>query len=702
MNDVSTTEILENNKIGVFKIIIPLENNKKPQMYCNDILLSLLCVSGDKSPEELYLHWINGVNHDYKEYIDDVFEKSAGNKQIEIEYPWKHPDGEWIYLRLNGKAIEDNKNLIEIEGYQQDITDLFERKDIDEKVHNIRDPYKFKKYANSHIDIYDEVYEVDLETYNLKTIFFRKSKNKTIEEDGYIFDIIEKHIHPEDRHILANIFMSKSILNMEKNNNAKHIEFRSKTKSGGYEWIRMNCVLVILNGKKNILMYGYSFQDRKQMQEIKKEKEAIVSAIVADHTAVLDIDLNTGKINVLKDQSMSYVEMSDFEKMIDNLTNYYVQNSDSKKILEFLSMENLRNIALNNTKIDCDVQLRTDIFGYGWLRVSAIGTRDLFDRVFILIKNTSSDYMLDILMNQYISKNCEDLYYIDCNTNGFLKFSGKKFGGNNTPKQGNDYIAQVQRYADRFVVEEDQEIFRQKMLPICVLSDLEKHGFCNLSYGIIDEDGEYRRKFVQFQYYDKENNTILLMSSDITASYTLNLEEHRKMKKDVVTDYLTGIYNRFGLEKKFKECIPSLDSYISAFILLDLDNFKNVNDILGHTTGDAALKDVAKILKDNFRNSDLVGRLGGDEFVIFMKNIKTADMIPNFMKRLLKALNLKYENSGDTVQIAASIGVALFPKNGRTFNELYQNADKALYSVKNNAKNGCSIYGENVIYTYDV
>ena len=191
------------------------------------------------------------------------------------------------------------------------------------------------------------------------------------------------------------------------------------------------------------------------------------------------------------------------------------------------------------------------------------------------------------------------------------------------------------------------------------------------------------------------------MRSDITASYMLSIEEERKIRKDAVTDYLTGVYNRFGLEKEFNSALPMIGYSISAFILLDLDNFKNVNDLLGHVTGDKAIKKAATILKQNFRNSDLVGRLGGDEFVIFMKNIKNEDIIPNFMKRLLKSLNLEFTDGVNTVEIAASIGISLFPKHGKTFDELYKNADKALYAVKNNAKNGCAIYGQNIIYNYN-
>ena len=492
----------------------------------------------------------------------------------------------------------------------------------------------------------------------------------------------------------------ENIDKMRLEKNTKRIEFRSKKKSGGYEWVRMNCMLVTLNTKENILLYGYSIQERKQRKAAKKEMEAIVSAIVADHTAVLDVNLNTGKINPLKHNIGDYTSAYDINEMIDNLVKFYAQKTDEQKIKQFLSVDNLRKIALNNTQAHCDIQLKNETFGYGWLRISAMGSKELYDRVFLMIKNISGDYMLEILMNEYVSKNCEDLYYINCKTNNFIKFSGENINRNNLSSQGLDYIADVQQYVDRFVVEEDQELVRQKMLPIYVLEYLKNTGFCNLSYGIIDDKGDYKRKFVQFQYYDKENNIILLMRSDITASYMLSVEEERKIRKDAITDYLTGVYNRFGLEKEFNSSLPVLEDSISAFVLLDLDNFKNVNDILGHVTGDKALKKVASILKQNFRNSDLVGRLGGDEFVIFMKNIKNEDMIPNFMKRLLKNLNLEFTDGINTVEIAASIGVSLFPKNGKTFDELYKNADKALYAVKNNAKNGCTIYGQNVIYNY--
>lgn len=701
MNDISIN-IFEDIKLGKFKITINKDRSIEPQLYLDDVLKSLFNLQDVNSSEKLYKYWKSHVKQDYLKYIDNMFEQKTSDKLVEIEYPWKNNQDEWLYIRLNGQ-LTDNNSYIEIQGYQQDITSLFSSKYIDEKLYNIRDPYKYKKYCSFYADVYDEIYEIDLESYYLETIFFRKDVNKTVEENGNIFKLIRSHIHPDDRHVLSDVLLSENINKMRLQKNSKCLEFRSKKQLGGYEWVKMYCMLVNFNGKENILLYGYSIEQAKQREAIRKEKEAIVSAIVADHTAVLDVDLKTEQINPLKYTVGDYTSSSNIEQMIYNLVEFYAQKVDEKKIRQFLSVENLRRIALNDTRTYCDIQLKNEVFGYGWLRISAMGSKKLKDRVFLMIKNISGDYMLEILMNEYVSKNCEDLYYINCNINSFIEFSGKNTNGDNISRQGKDYIADIQRYVDRFVVEDDQAFVRQKMLPIYVLECLENNGFCNLSYGILDNDGDYKRKFVQFQYYDKENNIILLMRSDITASYMLNMEEQRKMRKDAVTDYLTGIYNRFGLEKQINETLDILNEMednVSAFILLDLDNFKNVNDMLGHITGDKALKRVANILKRNFRNSDLVARLGGDEFVIFMKNIKDEDIIPNFMKRLLKNLNIEFTDGINTVKIAASIGVALFPKDGKTFDELYKNADKALYSVKNNAKNGCTIYGQNIIYNY--
>lgn len=702
MKKISVTKALKNTKMGIFRIIIPKDKSIKPTMYGNSTLFHILKSGKSDSPEEFYLNWLEKINSDYYDYVCNLFENICKRQNIEIEFRWNVKKGEEIYIRLNSVANIVGEN-IEIEGYQQDITEFFEENIFDDKSCKVCDNYKFRKYADYLMDFYDEIYEIDIETKELKTIYFKKNKNNNVEE-GSIFDIIEKNVHEDDKAVIYSILNEQVIDKMRKEGVVEKIEFRSKTHDGAYEWLRVNCKFSFIDGREKILIYGYVLKEKKQIMMMEKEKEAIISAIVEDHTDVVDIDIVTGKIILLKSQNYKYVKQSYINQFIRDLTKEYIQKSDISKVEYFLSYENLKNISANDINTYCDFQLKTDSFGYAWLRISVIGMKALKNRVVLMLKDVSSQHMLEMLMNEYISKNCEDLFYIDCNTLKFLKFGSNDINSCNSAQKGYDYVSQIAKYADKFVVKEDKDFFKRKMRLTNVLNDLETQGFCNISYGTLDKNNDYKRKFAQFQYYDKQNKIILLMVSDITDSYNMNIEEQekiKKIKKEAVTDYLTGIYNRLGLEREFEESIFNFESGVSAFILLDLDNFKQVNDLLGHATGDKALKDVANILKRNFRDSDLIGRLGGDEFVIIMKNIKSSNMIPSFMKRLLKALQIEYYDCKKTVGIAASIGVALFPRDGKTFDELYKNSDKALYYVKNNDKNGCIIYGEDIIYTSD-
>ena len=120
-------------------------------------------------------------------------------------------------------------------------------------------------------------------------------------------------------------------------------------------------------------------------------------------------------------------------------------------------------------------------------------------------------------------------------------------------------------------------------------------------------------------------------------------------------------------------------------MIADLDNFKNLNDRLGHMWGDHALHDVVKIIRDNCRTQDVICRLGGDEFVVFFRDIPL-DVLQERVKLLSEQLHITYENEGEIVTISVSMGIALTEKGKVTFQELYKRADKGLYEVKRTQK----------------
>jgi diguanylate cyclase (GGDEF)-like protein len=131
-------------------------------------------------------------------------------------------------------------------------------------------------------------------------------------------------------------------------------------------------------------------------------------------------------------------------------------------------------------------------------------------------------------------------------------------------------------------------------------------------------------------------------------------------------------------------------------MFLDLDRFKNINDALGHYTGDELLKEVAKSLKEITLEDEIVSRFGGDEFVILIPDF---DCIEDLNKRIISILNVfqsAFNIDGKELFVASSIGVSLYPLDGESLDELIKNADTAMYFAKRSGKNNFKFYTENM------
>ncbi len=178
------------------------------------------------------------------------------------------------------------------------------------------------------------------------------------------------------------------------------------------------------------------------------------------------------------------------------------------------------------------------------------------------------------------------------------------------------------------------------------------------------------------------------------ANILQTVEQIEGWKRHASTDSLTGLLNKTSAETDLKEVCRQATG---ALMMIDLDNFKLVNDIYGHSMGDKILISFADIIRTAMRPSDLVGRLGGDEFIAFCQGMCDEAGIANkseYINRCLLQSAKDLMGEDMMIPLGASMGCVFVPAHGTHFSELYKKVDKMLYSVKQNGKHGYRIYDE--------
>ena len=170
-------------------------------------------------------------------------------------------------------------------------------------------------------------------------------------------------------------------------------------------------------------------------------------------------------------------------------------------------------------------------------------------------------------------------------------------------------------------------------------------------------------------------------------------QENEVLREQAMQDSFTKLLNRGALEKHVCEALQERGGgEEDAFILLDVDNFKQINDIYGHGVGDMILMRMAGILNEVFGGNSCIGRMGGDEFAVFLRDIGDRREIEEKIQKLLTEVRAEKERMHLSKEPTASVGVAFVPESGSTFVDVYRAADQALYHVKNSTKNGMAFY----------
>ena len=220
-----------------------------------------------------------------------------------------------------------------------------------------------------------------------------------------------------------------------------------------------------------------------------------------------------------------------------------------------------------------------------------------------------------------------------------------------------------------------------------VIYDFDVHGN-KWRLEILPKSGFYNNKYLIYMFIG--GVIIVLLLTGLTAALIFINENRKNFKRLAVTDALTGIYNRRGFDDQVEQYMRKNPQKHCVVAMLDIDDFKLVNDMYGHAAGDSVLKKLAESMKQYFSKDAILGRNGGDEFSILMPDCTVAEVKP-FLKKFTEETR-KFYCKGEERAFTISLGFAEYPVLADDRSQLMRCADMALYEVKMHGKNGCMEY----------
>lgn len=211
-------------------------------------------------------------------------------------------------------------------------------------------------------------------------------------------------------------------------------------------------------------------------------------------------------------------------------------------------------------------------------------------------------------------------------------------------------------------------------------------------------DQSYDNEATPKEIIEKETNKYLdTILNDFKEKISEVSQNSRSLARLVVKDGLTGLYNQSYIKERLQEEIYRAERYRASLsvLMIDLDDFKAINDTFGHPVGDKALKAIARMIVETIRASDIPGRYGGEEFLVILPETTSPQALIAAERIRNKIDSFKFEvqpENTKTEHITISIGVCSFPDYGRTNRDLISFADAALYQAKKEGKNRSSVY----------
>lgn len=694
INENERKKILDDIKVGIWRI--EYEPERLPQLYGDANMYAILGAEPDMQPEELYQHWHERIEPVYLSYVDKAVERliTTGHP-VEVEYIWRHPQYGKTVVRCDATlSSQAGSRKIVMLGMHRDITHKIDSNMIQDDEYCVFDYYKMTHCGKHLIRAYEDISLVDIETKKIYLIACREKHCQALEDGKSLLELIGECIPLEDREEVYKLFSDASIREIVAKNSSMSVDFRRGVRCGRHRWVRGTLYTVQINGIAELLFAVQDIQNEYTLKRLKEEKEDMLYSFIHDRSVIYECDTETQQLQILKHdvknikESVASSRLS-LPELAEKLCTHYADGSEWSEIKTFLSYGNIRNCVEKKSKKFISFPICGAYLRHDYIKISVLPSSKSKTKAYIAMELMDQKERLYPILESYIRDMNDHFYYIDLKTDYFFQFIGSTQEDKGASREGYNYTEETIKDIERFVLEEDRELARKQMSPEFILKELENKEEFSFVVGVMTKHGEIRKKLLTYKTFDISKGCVLMQKTDVTDMYNKDLLL-KKAQRESMMDTLTQLYNRLGSERMIKKALTETDeNKNSVLIMLDLDNFKEVNDKFGHPMGDQILCEAAQKLKECFRSGDIIGRLGGDEYIIYLPNmLNKADIYP-VLKRVVEKLSILCKNETESVIVTASVGAAFF--RGQSYERLYKEADIALYHSKKE-KNKYSLF----------
>lgn len=476
------------------------------------------------------------------------------------------------------------------------------------------------------------------------------------------------------------------------------LEHRIMHRNGSSIWVSLYGKQAILHGQKVGIWLLINIDDRKRTEEeLVMNEERYRIAAQNNEDIIIDYDILHERI-LHSEKAIGLYGVNEIEELAsESIINLNIIDNDS--IADFKKM--FEEIHQGVPKVAYDIlthsihgdaiwmhMVFTTIFRADKVPIRAIGV--LHD--FTAEKMVQSQYQREA---QYRKMTMEDtaLYYEVDLTHQIFVTGYEDLVNHYATAPTNRFDDIIQLMIDHLIYDDDRELV-QRHINWKFLMNAYKQGKTKIEF-------EYRRLLNQTEF-GWVDCTIYLLADEITndvkaLGYIRDIDDMKKLelslKYQAERDLLTGIYNKMTTQRLIEKELEDHPELLHVLMIIDLDDFKQINDTLGHAFGDSVLLEVSTRLRMLIdRGSSIIGRIGGDEFIVYLHNVESVAHAVELAKNICSLLEDTYISVNEHCHISGSIGIACAPEDGTTFEHLYRNADIALYSSKSNGKGTYSFY----------